>query len=1185
MANRRASEDEIAKMLRAKRRKAGVTQSGAASKKGNADPAKARQADAAAKDKSRVNPTGKGSRLSEEERLARRTDPSNPNFGRSEGLDDFDSQSVFRSGDSDTERTDVTKKGTKEAKAQATKKDERAKALEDASNARATYSPTAQKGESNLAEDIQGGFSKDSGPSVSGGSGIIRDYDDRQERDVRAGDQKIADDTLKYWLQQNPDKVLPAFKSKESVKEWARNVRIGRDVIGNGGAVSAEKKGEVRDRAVARERTVRSQEFLATTQRRTVPSANPLSPSRVIPPSNPLTVADAKARQEYLTGEPAKGAGAPMRSVVEQQPDGTFSVVPRPIPNRVTVQSLYSTKVKPAVREAKEAEQALATAEGLQKLDAYAQSPEAPRVTAARSDAEIARLTEARLGNEEGMLDTENKRYVVDQDIGRTYPRTMTTREAMRSSGNPLTEAERKSAFGVGPGRSSTSGILDIGGDTKISSQFRGAVAAKRAAADALTDKENPPKWGPDDERLTFEGVPTKDVTTKEGQAAIIEATSKFKPKTEVGIGSKKLGVTSGATPSLGEMENEEGISDILALKDVPGSNKTEQLRNYIADYTRDPKTGAISKLPKSRHPDQQNQMYAQLVRNTAGIKGGSNADAYQKGEQVAGEKPVWAGDELDTVVQNPLGFGESLRENRNTYWGEQAETNKRAAKAAGGNIQNQSAAKAALTFSINEKTNSILEKLMMPGEGNTAGVAAGHLRAAIDPSRRPDSSYRLDSTGAAYVPDTAGAKDAVGYQGPTMAGMIQRAEDLDQTAAGAELEHGKGSTPHRTALRQAKSARRFAESFDRMPGSRGGMTAVMPGGGYSTTPEGVAYEATPGSSFEGQSQAQREQTRQAMMSGTFQRPPSSTTAEPFFEPSSAPRQVPRISMFSDDAGNLSVGPTSEEVKTKPKATPKPGKIVDATKNKSAERKAFKAMEAKQMAEHAAKVAKAQALGGTGSDVNFKGDVPAGTPSPRSDAAKLAGSSSVRGPQSLHLQAGYQSDYGTSSYESNPMPLPMPGRSSPAAKGQVLAVGGRNAGVMVPPTSVIWGESTGGDPITGNGAVRRSTGVYGSPDKPQSKSEYQADLDRRTFDQLEYSKPGPTGIRGSMRGGSAIGGGMSGTQYSRPIPAPPGYAASFGERPGFSGNREAKQRSAEEVAALRKQGRVSSAMGGGQFNQ
>lgn len=1177
MANRRASEDEIAKMLRAKRRKAGVTKSGAASKKGNADPTKARQADASAEAKRRVNPTGKGSRLSEAERLSRRTDPTNPNFGRNEDLGDFDSSSVFSSGDLDTERTDVTKKGTKEAKAQATKKDELGKALEAPSATKASYSPTAQKGESNLAEDVQGGFSRDSGPSVSGGSGLVPDIDVRSERAAIGDTQKAEDKALRGWLINNPTEKL--FKNEEQYQGWKARNRVGRDVIGNSGAVSAEKKSEVRDRALARERTVRGREFLATTQRRSVPSANPLSPNRVIPPSNPLTVEDAKARQKYLTGEEAKGAGAPMRSVVEQQPDGKFSVVPRPIPNRVTVQSLYSTKVKPAVREAKEAEQVLATAEGLQTLENYAKSTEAPRVTVQRSDEEIARLTEARLGNEEGTYDTANKRYVVDNDIGDTYKRTMNPREAMRASGNPLTNDESKAAFGVGPGKRSTSGILDIGGRSNISPQFREMVAAKRAAADALTNKENPPKWGPDDERLTFEGVPTKDVTTKEGQAAIIEATSKFtSPKTEVGIGSKKLGVTSGATPSLGEMENEEGISDILALKDVPGSNKTEQLRNYIADYTRDPKTGAVSKLPKSRHPDQQNAMYAQLVRNTAGIKGGSNADAYQKGEQVAGEKPVWAGDELDTVVQNPLGFGESLRENRNTFWGEKAESNKRLAKAAGGNIQNQSASKAALAFSINEKTNSILEKMMMPGEGNTAGVAAGHLRAAIDPYRRPDSSYRLDKDGVPYVPD-ASPVGKKGWQGPTLAGHIQRAEDLDQEAAGAAIEHGEGSVPHRAALRAARGARRFAEMMDKTPGSRGGMTVVTPGGAYGRTSEGVEYSAGPGSDFEGQDQAQREQTRQAKMAGTFQRPPSSTPAEPLFESSSAPGMA-RSDIRSDESGNLSITPIATETKggLKPAKVSKAPKLVS---DNHPERKAFLKMDEAQKAEHAVKVAKARALGGTGVDINFKGDVPAGTPSPLSDAEKLKGSQGPRGPQDtmrLHLQAGYQSDYATSSYESNPtIPLRMPGRSSPAAAGEVLAVGGRRAGVVVPPTSIIWGEHTGGDE-TGNGAIRRGTPVYGSPDNPQSKSEYQAALDRKTFDQLEYSKPGPTGIRGSMRGGRAD---LGGPQYSRPIPAPPGYSASFGESPRSAGRRVASELS--EIDA--KQGRVSSAMGGGQFNK
>lgn len=1142
MANERASENDIAKMLRAKRRKAGVTQSGAASGKGNADPAKARKADEAAKAKSRVNPTGKGSRLSEEERLARRTDPSNPNFGRSEGLGSFDSSK------------DEAALARKEALIPT--ENERTTALEEPSIKTSTYSPTAPKGESNLAEDIQGGFSKNSGPSVSGGSGIISDYDERAERDVRAGDQKIADDTLKDWLKRNPNKTLPAFQSQEQYEGWKRNVRVGRDVIGNGGAVSGEKRGEVRDRALARERTVRSRELLGTTQRRTVPSENVLSPSRSIPPSNPLTVEDAKENQQFWTGKDyVTTPGAPMRQVVEQQIDGTFKVAPRPTPNRVTVQSLYNTKVKPAIREAKEAEAALATAEGLQKLDAYAQSPEAPRVTATRSDAEIKRLTEARLGNEEGTLDTENKRYVVDKDIGRTYPRTMTAREAYRDSGNPLTADEKKSAFGVGPGRTSTSGILGVGADNlKISSQFRESVAAKRAEADALTSTDKKPKWGPDDERVTFEGVPTKDVTTKEGQAAIIERTGAFtNPKTEIGIGSKGLGISSGVVPSLSAMDTEEDQGSVnISLDSIPGSNRTEKLRNFAANYAPHPtEQDKFVQLAKPRSKDQQNEYMSSLAKVTAGVKGGSDAASYEKGQQVLGEKPVWAGDEHDVIVQNPLGFGQTLRENRNQVWGEKAEANKRAAKAAGGKIQNQSAAEAAYTFAINEGTRKAIEKTMMPGEGNTSGVAAGHLRAAVDPYRRPDSSYRLSSTGAAYVPDAAppGKK---GWQGPTLAGYIQRAEDLEQGSAAAAAEHGEGSTPHRAALRAAKSARRVAEFWDKMPGSRGGMTAVMPGGGYATTPEGVPYKATPGSDFEGQDQAQREQTRQAKIAGTFQRPPSSTTAEPFFEPSSAPRQVPRISMFSDDSGNLSVGPTSEESKTKSK----PAKVEKAPKlvsDNNPERKAFKAMEAKQKSENAAKVAKAQALGGTGSDTSFKGNFPAGTPSPRSDAEKLANSTGLSGPR---VPSGFQSDYATSSYESNTMPVPRVGRSAPAAAGEVLAVGNRQSGVMVKPTSAIWG---GAD----SRGIRRSTSVYGSPESPESSTQAQSRIARSDYARPADTRVGATGIRGRV-----------------PV-APPGYSTSFGESLRSAGRRVASELSNIDA----QQGRSSSVMGGGQFNQ
>jgi len=846
MANERASENDIAKMLRAKRRKAGVTQSGAASKKGNADPAKARQADKAAEEKRRVNSIKK-SKLTEEQRqelISRRTDPSNPNFGRNESLGSYDADSVFGSADDPgAAATDVTKAGSTEAVlTQSAPRSDIDKALETPSGTKAGYSPVRVKGESNLAEDTE-----DSGArSLSSGSGggALGDYNEREQASIRRSDEKFGDETLKDWLKRNPNETLPAFQSQEQYEGWKRNVRVGRDVIGNGGAVSGEKKGEVRDRALARERTVRSRELLSTTQRRTVPSENVLSPSRSIPPSNPLTVEDAKANQQFWTGKDyVTTPGAPMRQVVEQQIDGTFKVAPRPTPNRVTVQSLYNTKVKPAVREAKEAEAALATAEGLQKLDAYAKSPETPRRTGTRSEEEIKRLTEARLGNEEGTLDTENKRYVVDKDIGPTYPRTMTAREAYSDPNNPLTTDEKKRAFGVGPGATSTSGILSVGADNlNISSQFRESVAAKRAAADALTDKANPPKWGPNDERLTFEGVPTADVTTKEGQAAIIETTGAYKnPKSEIGIDSKGIGVRAGAQPSLGAMDEEENQGSVnLALDSIPGTNRTEKLRNYAANYEPHPtEKGKFVQLAKPRSSDQQAVMMASLAKVTAGVKGGSNAASYEKGQQVLGEKPVWAGDELDTVVQHPLGFGQTLREDRNQVWGEKAEANKRAAKAAGGKIQNQSAAEAAYTFGINESTRKTIEKSMMPGEGNTAGVAAGHLRAAIDPYRRPDSSFRLSSTGAAYVPDASPAGKK-GWQGPTLAGHIQRAEDLDQEAARAAIEHGEGSTPHRAALRSARGARRFAEMLDKTPGSRGGLVKVFPGVEYVRTPEGV---------------------------------------------------------------------------------------------------------------------------------------------------------------------------------------------------------------------------------------------------------------------------------------------------------------------------------------------------------
>jgi hypothetical protein len=1139
MANERASENDIAKMLRAKRRKAGVTQSGAASGKGNADPAKARKADEAAKAKSRAN-SAKKSKLTEEQRqelISRRTDPSNPNFGRNESLRGYDEDSVFGSADDPgAAATDVTKAGSTEAVlTQSASRSDIDKALETPSSTKAGYSPVRVKGESNLAEDTESPTVR----SLSGG-GDLGDYNEREQESIRRSDEKFGDDTLKDWLKRNPNETLPAFQSQEQYEGWKRNVRVGRDVIGNGGAVSGEKRGEVRDRVVARERTIRSRDLLSTTQRRTVPSENVLSPSRSIPPSNPLTVADAKANQQFWTGEDrVTTAGAPMRQVVEQQIDGTFKVAPRPTPNRVTVQSLYNTKVKPAVREAKEAEAALATAEGLQKLDAYAQSPEAPRFTGTRTPAEIARLTEARLGNEEGTLDTENKRYVVDKDIGPTYPRTMTTREAYRDSGNPLTDKEKKKAFGVGPGATSTSGILGVGGNTKISSQFRETVAAKRAAADALTDKANPPKWGPNDERLTFEGVPTADVTTKEGQAAIIETTGAYKnPRSEIGIDSKGIGVRAGAQPSLGAMDEEENQGSVnLALDSIPGTNRTEKLRNYAANYEPHPtEKGKFVQLAKPRSSDQQAVMMASLSKATAGIKGGSDAASYEKGQQVSGEKPVWAGDEMDVRVENPLGFSESLRENRNTYWGGQAEANKRAAKAAGGKIQNQSAAEAAYAFGINESTRKTIEKSMMPGEGNTSGVAAGHLRAAIDPYRRPDSSFRLSSTGAAYVPDASPAGKK-GWQGPTLAGHIQRAEDLEQGAAGAAIEHGEGSTPHRAALRAARGARRFAEMMDKTPGSRGGLVKVFPGGEYGRTPEGVEYSAGPGSDFEGQDQAQREQTRQSKIAGTFQRPAADTSdAEPYFQPSSAPGMA-RSDIRSDESGNLRITPIAKETKLTglKEAKGNPDVLPDSDPKRA------KAL---------AKMAAAKTVAKPKAPVELESGAPAST----SNAQRLANSTGLSGPSSR--PSGFQSDYATSSYESNTMPLPRVGRSAPAAAGEVLSVGNRQSGVMVKPTSTIW---DGAD----SRGIRRSTSVYGSPESPESATQAQSRIARSDYAQPADTRVGATGIRGRV-----------------PV-APPGYSASFGESPRSAGRRVASELSSIDA----QQGRASSVMGGGQFNQ
>ena len=132
----------------------------------------------------------------------------------------------------------------------------------------------------------------------------------------------------------------------------------------------------------------------------------------------------------------------------------------------------------------------------------------------------------------------------------------------------------------------------------------------------------------------------------------------------------------------------------------------------------------------------------------------------------------------------------------------------------------------------------------------------------------------------------------------------------------------------------------------------------------------------------------------------------------------------------------------------------------------------------------------------------------------------------------------------------------MPGRSSVPRAGEVLSVGNRQSGVMVKPTSAIW---DGAD----SRGIRRSTSVYGSPESPESSTQAQSRIARSDYARPADTRVNATGIRGRV-----------------PV-APPGYSTSFGESLRSAGRRVASELSSIDA----QQGRVSSVMGGGQFNQ
>ena len=414
---------------------------------------------------------------------------------------------------------------------------------------------------------------------------------------------------------------------------------------------------------------------------RSVKPSVDLTTGQVTPPSRPLTVAEAKARQAAFTGEPGRvrTANPPGQRVINtdrKTGEPVINTVPRP--NPLTVRSVARTVDAPLRRAAGEAESALAGAEARLAVE---RAKKGKMVSGPESDARTFATT----------TPSGDVRFVTSTD------REMSVSEALNdpSIREGLTKEQRQALDlekrDIGKTRQTrigknVVGRADVSADGTPIEEFAKNVASLRKRAD-----ESPQQPVTSETPLvTGYGAPLKDVTDSPQFDRILGRVQGFKSRrTEITDSPRSMPKDYQRSKPAAPLTGSVGGDTAGALE---GANDTERLRSALA---------------KQPNPVARREMLSQLGAASRG----------------SGEVT----EPLTKRTEDP-----ETRSRVNRTWIPYASANKALSRAAGRDIGSQTGDEAdEVLFAIEEGTRRFIESdLMSAPSKSTASPSSLFLRA-----------------------------------------------------------------------------------------------------------------------------------------------------------------------------------------------------------------------------------------------------------------------------------------------------------------------------------------------------------------------------------------------------------------------------------------------------------------------
>ena len=343
-------------------------------------------------------------------------------------------------------------------------------------------------------------------------------------------------------------------------------------------------------RVERRTRSERAQRAIASA-RRSVEYDRAGFPVRVLPPDVPLTESDALARQQFFLGNESLRTAQPgVTKIPTITGEGTVGEKTIIRPTRQYIASVQKTRVRPAEKEAAEAEAILKRAEVVEKIGKTAAGRVVEDVTA--KPVTTVEITEG--GAPEARTSTT---------------RGMTKVEAARlpESEGGLTQSEKTALYGRPVGEVRSPKVTRVVGSAEITEDFRSNVAAKRAAAEAAKTAPIDPS-----EIKTLEGLPSTAIDPEDLASYVERAQASKNPlryegarpepsrmPKSLGSSRQKSRGVAGQTPvGLTDAEADERIAAIS------GSNPTERLAEQfkLTDPAR--QADILARMRAARKPE-----------------------------------------------------------------------------------------------------------------------------------------------------------------------------------------------------------------------------------------------------------------------------------------------------------------------------------------------------------------------------------------------------------------------------------------------------------------------------------------------------------------------------------------------------------------------------------------------------